>query len=51
MKHICTICGRTLECWDEECEQPEKMVMNCGVRYGTPFHQDEWEKAVGIKKK
>ena len=48
MRHICTICGRTLVCLDgDDCEQPEKMAMNCGVNLGTPFHQDEYVKGVG----
>jgi len=46
MKHTCTICGRTLICPDgDECEQPEKMAMNCGVgSLDGPYHQDEYVK-------
>ena len=45
MKHTCTICGRTLICPDNPCEQPEKMAMNCGIETGKPYHQEEYRKA------
>lgn len=48
MIHICSICNRIKECDDsiEPCTFPKRMAMNCGVELGTPFHQEEYTKAV-----
>lgn len=44
MIHKCSICGKTKDCHDEECEQPEVIAMNCGVDTGKPFHEEEYIK-------
>jgi len=49
MIHTCTICGRKKDC-SEDCDEPERMPMNCGIAEGAPIHQEEYLKAIGTKK-
>jgi len=51
MIHECSICGRHHECGlGVDCDRPEKFPMNCGNNIGHPIHQEEYLKAIGVKK-
>lgn len=53
MIHTCLICGRTKNCDPndvEPCNLPEKINMNCHDEFGKAYHQEEYLKAIGVKK-